>query len=585
MLEVVPSLSALRENLATAPTQHASLRAHLALAEALRPHDPHEALTHAGAALTIARALGRESDIAVAQMSIGMSQIALGDRHQAFDHLETAYRAFITDDEQELALIAAMAIGEARYAEKSLSGALQWFGRALDISRTSDDAVGQASALREIASVHATYGDREKALGAYHEALRVVEARGDDNAVGMGLADIAAFHGSIGDYDEALEYFRRSEERFVRGHSIHLEVRTVVNIARTLLALDRYDEALRQAERALASYTMLDDRRGLAAVFDIIGQTYEKKGEVAPALEHHIQGLDVLATADDENAEAHALMTIGRLRHQMGDYHEALLPLEEALHIAEERGDRRLQSQVHERLSSTLKRIGNVERALHHHELFAAMREEVLAVERQEAIGDMQLRFDLESAKREITIMRMEKEKLQREAEQNAAEIASVTLNLGARDALLGDLLAIAEKIERVCGAPAKAYASELRRRLSSERQVDNSWQRLLEMLQKRHPGFLDALSTRCPQLTEMQRRICALTRLGMNAAEIGEIIDGGPRDGEEQYDRIQRARRNVETHRMRIKKRLGLPSGITLAAFLEGLSTTGVSATEQTAD
>jgi DNA-binding CsgD family transcriptional regulator len=106
-------------------------------------------------------------------------------------------------------------------------------------------------------------------------------------------------------------------------------------------------------------------------------------------------------------------------------------------------------------------------------------------------------------------------------------------------------------------------------------------------MLNKRHPGFLDALSQRCPQLTDMQRRICALTRLGMNAAEIGEIIDGGPRDGEEAYDRIERARRNVETHRMRIKKRLDLPAGITLAAFLEGLcsSRDNVPATEQTTE
>src|SRR5512133_2981469 len=107
MLEEIHSIASLRESLATAATQHASLRAHLALAEALRAEDPHDSLTHASAALTIARSLGREDDVAVARMSVGMTQVVLGDCREACEHLEAAYRDFIKGEEHERAWIAA----------------------------------------------------------------------------------------------------------------------------------------------------------------------------------------------------------------------------------------------------------------------------------------------------------------------------------------------------------------------------------------------------------------------------------------------------------------------------------------------
>src|SRR5205085_1403492 len=127
---------------------------------------------------------------------------------------------------------------------------------------------------------------------------------------------------------------------------------------------------------------------------------------------------------------AEGLLTIGRLSWQIGDYHEATLALGEALRAAESICNDTLQFQTHELLAATYKSLGNSENALFHHEQFAAIRDKVTGFIRQQAIAELQARYDLERAEREMQIVRLEKERLALELEMKTKELTSMALRL-----------------------------------------------------------------------------------------------------------------------------------------------------------
>lgn len=69
------------------------------------------------------------------------------------------------------------------------------------------------------------------------------------------------------------------------------------------------------------------------------------------------------------------------------------------------------------------------------------------------------------------------------------------------------------------------------------------------------NPKLLQTLARRYPTLTQTERRVCALLALHLRTKEIAVQMGVGER--------------TVETHRQNIRRKLGVPKGKELSAFL----------------
>ncbi len=74
-------------------------------------------------------------------------------------------------------------------------------------------------------------------------------------------------------------------------------------------------------------------------------------------------------------------------------------------------------------------------------------------------------------------------------------------------------------------------------------------------MLDSRNQSLLQTLARRYPTLTQTERRVCALLALHLRTKEIAVQMGVGER--------------TVETHRQNIRRKLGVPKGKELSAFL----------------
>lgn len=73
------------------------------------------------------------------------------------------------------------------------------------------------------------------------------------------------------------------------------------------------------------------------------------------------------------------------------------------------------------------------------------------------------------------------------------------------------------------------------------------------------HPSFFRTLESECPQLTKNDHRLCAFLMLGMSTKEIAALTF--------------REVRSIESSRLRLRKKLNLPSGTSLYDFLNSLN------------
>jgi DNA-binding CsgD family transcriptional regulator len=84
---------------------------------------------------------------------------------------------------------------------------------------------------------------------------------------------------------------------------------------------------------------------------------------------------------------------------------------------------------------------------------------------------------------------------------------------------------------------------------------MQGSWESFRIGFERMHPQFLLTLSTRCPALTPVELKICALIRASMPTKAISEMIST--------------SKRAIENHRYHIRQKLGLGTKDNLNTYL----------------
>lgn len=90
---------------------------------------------------------------------------------------------------------------------------------------------------------------------------------------------------------------------------------------------------------------------------------------------------------------------------------------------------------------------------------------------------------------------------------------------------------------------------------------ADAQWEEFQYYFEKVHPRFYTRLNARYPELSNKERRLCALLSLGLSSKDIAAITF--------------REVRGVETSRIRLRKKLQLDGDENLSSFLQGIAVT----------
>ena len=147
---------------------------------------------------------------------------------------------------------------------------------------------------------------------------------------------------------------------------------------------------------------------------------------------------------------------------------------------------------------------------------------------------------------------------LKSELEHRQKKIASFSLNVIQKNALLSGLLEQMEDLRERVAEPNKERTKSIITELKSNIQKDSGWESFKRQFEFLHKDFLIKLKRQCPRLTEHEMRLCCYIRINMMPQEIARVLN------------ISTG--SVYTARYRTRKKLGLDSEEGLNAFLFSL-------------
>lgn len=229
-------------------------------------------------------------------------------------------------------------IGIVYESMKEYQQALEYYLKALEIQQPHRDLSGEARTLKSMGVANESLGQYTQALDYYEQALTIAKDILDIEVEASLLYRIGGYYiEQIGRYDLALDYFLqelpiREQLNDQRGRELAL-----ANLGFVYENLGQYTQALDHYEQALIVAKDISDIEVEISLLNRIGILYiQSFGRHDLALDYFLQVLPISEQLNDQYGRELALVNLGLIYFNLGQYHQALRYYQEALTIAEQ---------------------------------------------------------------------------------------------------------------------------------------------------------------------------------------------------------------------------------------------------------
>ncbi len=487
----------------------------------------------------------------------GQALYQLGDYDEATSRYEMAFRALV-DHARAYERLAAQILGGlglARYRLGDLAGALGFLRSGLDYAAPGEDE--WIRLMGNSALVYREIGSYEQALAVLLEMLTICGDNAEAPLYSI-FDSIATVYAVLGDYDNCFDYQQRALRTARERSNRAGEAMALGNLGASHNDVGRYDEALSYLQEALRLNRELEDVEGEARALHNIGVSYDRLGKFSLALRYFRTSIGTLKNRARTDSLPNSLASMGSILRKQGKPAEAARMLTRALKIADENLDLELQCRIHEELADAHEATGSLHDALTHHRRFTELREIANNDRTRRAVAELQIRFDVERAGNEREIYRLKSERLEQDLLLKNAELTTMALRLMERGEALASMK---DEISEALTKPPAAVGTVLKtvlRRVDADGDPGEDSDSFLRQFMQVHPTYLKTLSEAYPKLSPSELKICALLKVNLSSKEIARLLHVSIRD--------------IENHRYRLRRKLGLERSVNLTSFLAGI-------------
>lgn len=376
------------------------------LAWELRSSDPTQALSYAQQAYELASQHSYSRGIAYGLMNLGVAQRYLADYESALTFLLQAHSLF----------------------------------------SSANDRQGRAGTLNWIGNVYLRMGNYPSALEYYLQSSTISEELNDSQLTASCLTNIGRVYYGMGDYTHSLDYHLRSL-RLRENMTDRLEEAMVSwDISRTYYGMAEFDNALLYCLHSLRIRRNLGDYRGMAASLHVLGDIHQKTGDPFRALLNYRRALVAVQIVDEKYGEAMTNSRVGALYLQLNRADKALSYLLKALDIAGNIKAHEVEYETHHLLYMLHKKEDNYQQALHHFELFYALKSDVTSRQAEQTLQSVQRGYEIEKTQKEAEIYRLKNVELAdalQEVQMLNENLAQVNVHLEALNKEKNEFLGI----------------------------------------------------------------------------------------------------------------------------------------------
>lgn len=431
-------------------------------------------------------------------------------------------------------------IGVIYYNQGELDKALEYYKKGLETREQVGDREGIGSSYLNIASVHKDQGRFEQAKDYYFSGLEIKRELGDRYSEAKILLELGDIKHINGKEEEALELFNQSLEiremiKDQRGTS-----NSLYYLAHYYYDLGDYNQAIALGERSRKISVELGLAKETFQASKVLSDSYKKQGKYEKALELF------------ESYKVHydSVMNLNNI---------TALSQQEYNYIS------RKNAIIDSIQDSNIKKINDAKFASQQAELSEERTKKYTLLSGSIVLLILSIimfrlyKRSLEQ-KRIIQIQKTEveeqRERLSQELASKNKELTNFALHLSQRNDFLREMKRDLSGAFRTTDLTAiQSRLKEISLKFQQYSNDNKEEREFITKLESLNETFYENLSDKIPNISEKEKRLCSMIRLGLTSKEIASIVNISPK--------------SVDVSRYRLRLKPGLPRGGDLKEFL----------------
>lgn len=425
-------------------------------------------------------------------------------------------------------------------AQKDYPKAKQYIKKALVNFRESGEKAGEANAMVHLASAYYNMGAFDSSLVINQEALRLYTEVGSENGISQALSHIGDIMIEYGRYADAKTYFEKAIALRRKNQDSYGMAISFTGLANTWYGLGNIKVAELYYDSALTLSKQIGTIWQTAEVYQSISHFHSKQGNYKEAFE--------------------AMQEFALLKDTLFNREKMEVAKELAAQYEMDKANEEIQQQKSK--NKILKRSNTLFTFL----LMAIIIIFVLVVwqvinrykrTRIKHLQEMELadknrqlaEFNQKIMATELEKSRLEQEKIKNELEFKKKELTQLALHINQQNEFLESLK---ENLKELKDNPE---VKSLERNLDNQLNIDKQREDFELNIDLINQDFYRNLTIKFPQLTENEKKLCAMLRLNLSSKEIASIQNISPK--------------SVDMNRYRMRKKLNLGAEEDLVKFL----------------
>lgn len=276
-------------------------------------------------------------------------------------------------------------IGRVNYSAGIYEKAIKYLLKANSLARKIDDTTTFLSSSVNLGTVYSQWGQNEKAIKVFNDALNFIGKKGFDSYRGMLLSNLGVSYFYLKEYHLALSFY----------------------------------------ERALKIELKNGDNFDISGSYHNIGNVYEVMGEYNEALEFYLKALNIQNSISDYDGLVLTSHDIGLVYSYLGDMDLAFDNVYKSLRIAKSKGFVRNEMTAYKTLAELYAKVDSFNVAYNYQLHYNELKDSLFSSDKNIEIAKQQARFDSEQQKVKIELLSKEKEIINTKIEHHKIVITS----------------------------------------------------------------------------------------------------------------------------------------------------------------
>ncbi|MDX9854097.1 MAG: tetratricopeptide repeat protein [Tenuifilaceae bacterium] len=490
---------------------------------------------------------------------------------QAYHYLQLASHIATSNDLRELQVEilnkeASILEKESRYTE-----AINKYHASLDLSKTLENNKKEAFIHIKLSRLYRVVANYNDAMTHAISALELYGSEKDSTGIPHAYTNIGNVYRYLKDYNRAIDYYFKAlgdGERFLEKRDI---ASIYNNIGICFKQKKEYDLALNYYEKSYKIYSSINDLAGTASYYNNSASIYLLQGKNNMAIVNINKALQLRKVIGDKRNEANSFISLGRYYTITKEYDKAIEYFQKGLNIVTKLGLPDKQQDYYKRLSEVYDSMNQPSKALAYYKQYVVTRDSVLDHHKSIEISRLELKYSIEkqnylkSTQKEkrdlqiiiysltfillllvlfIILLYMRKrlmtqkvenimlikdnKRIKEDLQSKNREIATYSLSAIQKNSVVTTIVERIKNYIPKMSNEGKGKLYDLIKEIEAESNA-NIWDEFEIRFLQVHPSFYDNITKTFPDLSQNERRLCALLKLDLSTKEISAITGQNP--------------------------------------------------------